>query len=123
MASTVMTVVEGTKAGMLDLAGNGATLPGNTLAGVGYFQVPNDGKTVVILFMGAGAETYTFLPVLDKYGRTEALAPNPLVGDIAVLGPWLPELWNDANGYVNFQPAAGGAAADLLLAMRFSKPT
>ncbi len=124
MASRVMTVVDGTKAGMLDLAGDGATEVGNALAGVGFFQVPNDGKTVVILFMGgAGGETYTFTPVLDKFGRTETLTPAPLTADIAVLGPWLPELWNDANGYVNFQPAAGGDIADLLLAMRFADPS
>jgi len=117
-----MTVVEGTKAGMLDLAGNGSTLPGNTLAGVGYFQIPNDGKTVVAIYAGTG-DTWTFVPVVDKYGRTEVLTCIVAALDIAVLGPWLPELWNDANGYINFAPAAGGNVADLLLAMRFANPT
>jgi len=125
MASTLMVVVEGTKAGMLDLQGNGATELGNACGGVGYFQIPNDGKTVVVIHAVTG-DTWDFLPVLDKYGRTEALACAVLAGDIAVLGPWDPNLWNSVEGYVQFDPRAAGGVGnvgDLLLAMRISKPT
>jgi len=71
-------------------------------------------------------DTWDFLPVLDKYGRTEALACAVLAGDIAVLGPWDPNLWNSVEGYVQFDPRAAGGVGnvgDLLLAMRISKPT
>ncbi len=122
MADTIMTVVEGTKNSMVDQAGNGATLAGNTLAGVGNFQMPNDGKTAVVIHAVTG-DTWTFVAVTDRTGRTETLTAVVAGGDIAVLGPFLPELWNNTDGQIEFSPAAGGNANDLLLAMRFAIPS
>ncbi len=122
MADTVMTVVDGTKNGMVDQAGNGATLAGNTLGGVGSFQMPNDGKTVVVIHAVTG-DTWTFDAVADRTGRTETLTAVVAAGDIAVCGPFLPELWNNTDGQIEFAPAGAGNVADLLLAMRFADPS
>ena len=122
MADTIMTVVEGTKNGMVDQAGNAAVLAGNVLSGVGNFQMPNDGKTVVIIHAVTG-DTWTFVAITDRTGRTETLTAVVGAGDIAVLGPFLPELWNNTDGQIEFSPSAGGNANDLLLAMRFANPS
>ena len=127
MANVLMNVRDGTKEGMLDLLGDAYTEDGNAQGGAGFFQFPNDGKTVVLIYAGgAGGETWTVTPVLDKFGRTEVVVPfniAVLTLDIARFGPFDPQLWNDVNGYVNFAPAGGGDVLDQLLAIRISKPT
>ena len=120
MAEVTMVVVEGTKAGMLDLAGDTDTEAGNSSGGDDYL-IPNDGKTVLVIHAVTG-DTWTPTPVTDRTGRTEALTNIVAAGDIAVLGPWLPELWNDANGAIHVNPTVGNVG-DLLLAMRFATPS
>ena len=120
MSAVTMTVVDGTKAGMLDLAGNGATELGNSSSGDDYL-IPHDGKTVLVIHAVTG-DTWTPAPVTDRTGRTETLSNVVSAGDIAVLGPWLPELWNDTDGYIHVNPNTGNAG-DLLLAMRFADPS
>ena len=120
MADITMTVVEAVKAGILDFTAHADAELGNA-AGGDYFRIPNDGK-VVLLVYGATGDTFTFTPVLDKFGRTETLAPVVAVGDFACLGPWNPDLWNQADGAVIFKPTVGNAA-DILLAVRVGTPT
>ena len=120
MADITFTVVVGTKAGMLDLAGNVNTELGNA-PGADEFLLPNDGKTVVLIHAVTG-DTWTVVPVLDKFGRTETLTPTIAAGDIGVIGPFLPELFNDSDGNVHIDPTVGNVA-DLLLAMSFGNPT
>ena len=122
MADQVMTVVDGVKAGILDVAGNGSALAGNA-AGGDDFLFPNDGRTVLVVVAGAAAgDTYTFTAVDDKYGRSETLAPVVAAGKTAIIGPFLPELWNDSSGRVTFVPTSG-EATDTLLAVRIANPT
>ena len=121
MADVLMTVVAGTKAGMLDLAGNAATETGDACAAADQFYFPNDGNTVIVIHAVTG-DTWTFDPIADKYGRTEVLADAVAAGDIAILGPFLPELWNDAAGCCWFTPGLWNVG-DLLLAMSFNTPS
>ncbi len=120
MAEVTMTVVEGTKAGMLDLAGDSDVEAGNSSGGDDYL-IPNDGKTVLVIHAVTG-DTWTPTPVTDRTGRTETLTNVVSAGDIAVLGPWLPELWNDTDGYIHVNPTTGNVG-DLLLAMSFAIPS
>ena len=120
MSEVTMTVVDGTKAGMLDLAANGDTELGNSSAGDDYL-IPNDGKTILLIHAVTG-DTWTPTPVTDRTGRTETLSNVVGAGKIAVLGPWLPELWNDTEGNIHINPNTGNIG-DLLLAMRFGDPS
>ena len=120
MADQTFTVVEGVKAGILDIAGHASALAGSA-AGGSNFLMPNDGKTV-LLIDGTTGDTFTFTAVADKYGRTETLAPVVGAGDYACIGPFLPELWNNAAGQVTMVPTAGNAG-DKLLAVRIGTPT
>lgn len=120
MADQTMTVTQAVKAGLLDLQGHANVLAGNA-AGGDYFYMPNDGKTVLFVD-GVTGDTFTFSAVTNKYGRSETLAPVVAAGDLAILGPFMPELWNQSNGSIKFKPTAGNAG-DLLLAVRVTNPT
>ena len=102
------------------MAGHASALAGNA-AGGDDFLFPNDGRTVLAMDAVTG-DTFTFTAVADKYGRTETLACIVAAGDVAIIGPFLPELWNDANGRVKFVPTVGNAN-DILLAVRIANPT
>jgi len=120
MADQVMTVVPAVKAGILDMSANASAKAGNA-AGGDDFLFPNDGKTVLYVD-GITGDTFTFTAVADKYGRTETLAVVVAVGKNAVIGPFLPDLWNDAAGRVTFVPTVGNVG-DKLLAVRVANPT
>lgn len=120
MADVTMTVVEVDKDGILDIGGNGSAEAGNG-AGGDDFLFPNDGKTLLAVEATTG-DTFTFTAVADKYGRTETLAPVVGMGKNALLGPFMPELWNDSDGYIHFVPTAGNAD-DKLLAVRVANPS
>ena len=120
MADQTMTVTQAVKAGILDVAGNANKLAGNA-AGGDYFLMPNDGHTVLVIVATTG-DTFTFTAVNDPYGRTETLAPVVAAAKTAVLGPFMPELWNQTSGCVKFKPTAGNAD-DYLLAVRVTNPT
>ncbi len=120
MADQTFVVTEAVKAGILDMQGHANVLAGNAAAG-DDFLIPNDGKTVLWIDAVTG-DTFTFTAVLDKFGRTETLAPVVGAGDIATLGPWLPELWNNAAGQVVMKPTAGNVA-DLMLLVRVANPS
>ena len=113
-----MTVTVVTKAGIADVSADANALAGNA-AGANYFYMPNDGRTLLIVAGGASAKQITFTAVADKYGRTETLAPSPTVSKVGVYGPFPPDLWNQSNGCVKFQPATSGDANDKYLAVRF----
>ncbi len=121
MADQTLTVTEGIKAGILDVTAHANVKLGNS-AGTDYFYMPNDGKTVLVCVVGALAKQITFTPVTDKFGRTETLAVTPTASKTSVIGPFLPELWNQATGCIKFQPAAGGLATDYYLALRVGTP-
>jgi len=121
MADQIMTVKDLTKAGVPDISADANAKAGNA-AGTDYFYFPNDGKTVLVAVVGAAPKQITFTPVADRYGRTETLAPTPTASKTAIYGPFNPELWNDTNGRVKFQPAAGGLATDIYIACRVANP-
>jgi hypothetical protein len=124
MARTELTVQVAVKAGILDLiagatAGNAIGTDGD----VGKGKFANDGKTVLVASIGgAGSETITFTAVADKYGRTEALAPEVATGKIAVIGPFMPELWNQTGGMIYFELTTKDAA-DKFTAVRVANPS
>jgi len=120
MADVTMGVVQAVKAGILDVSGHADAELGNA-AGGDYFYMPNDGHTVLAID-GFTGDTFTFTAVNDPYGRTETLAPVVAAGKIAVLGPFMPELWNQNNGCVKFKPTVGNAG-DILLAVRVTNPS
>lgn len=122
MADQTMTVTDSVKAGILDVAGDTNKILGNA-AGSDFFFMPNDGKTVLVCVCGASAKVITFTAVADKYGRTETLAPAIGSSKTSIVGPFLPELWNDSSGLLKFKPAASGQATDIYLAVRVSNPT
>jgi len=119
MADTLMTVTQATKAGLLDMSGHANKELGNA-AGSDYFYFPNDGHTVLIVD-GVTGDTFTFTAVNDPYGRIETLAPVVSTGKIAMLGPFMPELWNVVSGTfagcVKFKPTTGNVG-DVLLAVK-----
>ncbi len=120
MAQVTMSVRPAVKAGILDLDSDTYKQLGNAAAG-SDFVFPNDGKTVLVVD-GVTGDTFTFTARADKYGRTETLACIVAVGAWAIIGPFLPELWNDAGGYVHFVPTVGNAG-DILLAVRVANPS
>lgn len=120
MADVTMTVTECVKAGLLDLENDANVELGNA-AGGDWFYIPNDGK--VILFVdGVTGDTFTFTAVADKFGRTETLAPVVVAGNNALIGPFNPDIWNQANGCVQFKPTVGNVG-DFLNAVRVGTPT
>lgn len=122
MADQIMTLIEGVKAGIADISVHANAKAGNA-AGVDYFYFPNDGKVVLVAAVGAAPKQITFTPVVDRFGRTETLAPTPTASKTSVYGPFNPELWNDANGRVKFQAAAGGLVTDIYAALHVAQPT
>jgi len=122
MADQVLVVTEGVKAGLTALTTQANVVKGN-VAGTDDFFMPNDGKTVLALVVGAAAKVLTFTAVADKYGRTETLTFTPTSSKSSIVGPFLPELWNDAAGRLKFQPAGGGLVTDFYLAVRVANPT
>ena len=124
MADVLMTVVDADKDGILDVAGDADAEAGNA-AGGDYFYFPNDGKTVLVVD-GVTGDTFTFTAVNDRYGRTESLAPVVAAGKKAIIGPFMPDIWNVISGTykgcVKFQPTAGNVG-DILLAVRVANPT
>ena len=120
MADITMSVRQLTKSGVSDLAADAYAKAGNAAAG-SDFLFPNDGKTF-LLVDGVTGDTFTFTAVADRFGRTETLAVTVAVGKWGAYGPFLPDLWNDAAGYVHFVPTVGNAG-DILLAVRVSEPS
>lgn len=118
MSTHVMTVRAVTKVGVDDMAGDAYVEAGNIATD---FYIPNDGRTVLIIDAVTG-DTWVFTPVPDKYGRTESRSFVVGAGDWGIIGPFLPELWNDVDGYVHFSPNTGNVG-DLLLAVRVANPT
>jgi hypothetical protein len=119
MGDILMGVTQAVKTGILDVVGDGNVELGNAAAG-DYFYFPNDGHTVLVLDCTSG-DTFTFTAVNDPYGRTETLGPIVAAGKVAVLGPFMPELWNVTSGTykgcVKFKPTTGNAD-DYLLAVK-----
>ncbi len=122
MAVQTMVVVPAVKAGIVDIAGNGDALAGDASGGDNW-QLPNDGKTVLLVVAGAAAgDTFTFTAVPNRFGRTETLAPVVAAGNSAIIGPFAPELWNNEAGQIIMVPAVG-KATDTLLWVRVADPS
>ena len=122
MADQTMTVTAVAKAGILDVEGDANKVLGNA-AGSDFFLFANDGRTVLVCVCGASAKVITFTAIDDKFGRTETLAPAPGSSKTSIIGPFLPELWNDSSGLIKFKPAAGGLATDIYLAVKVANPS
>ena len=54
--------------------------------------------------------TLAFVDIKDRYGRLETLSPVVGAGQSLCVGPLLPALFNDTEGYVKFLPSAHPAA-------------
>ena len=115
MADQTMTVVVASKAGLLDMAAHASALAGNAV-GSDKFLIPNDGKTVLFIQAVTG-DTWTVTAVACSHGRTETLTNVVAAGKQAMLGPWNPEMFNNASGQVALDPTVGNAG-DKLLAVR-----
>ena len=107
MTDITMTVV-GADITMVDMAGATEVELGNA-PGTDDFLMPNDGQTVLIVHAVTG-DTLTFTAVECVHGRTETAEVVIAAGDIAVLGPFDPELWNESPGVVRITPTANNAA-------------
>lgn len=122
MADTTLTVTDLDRQGLADIE----TAPGvaTSTAGAGfYYSFVNDGKVILIVTqLAVGADTYTFTAVNDKYGRTESLAPLGIASTTGIIGPFLPELWNDAAGKIKFTLGAG-QATNFVHAVRIANPS
>ena len=122
MAVQTMVVVPAVKAGILDIAAHGSALEGNASSGSDW-QLPNDGKTVLMIVAGAAAgDTFTFTAVQNRFGRTETLAPVVAAGKSAIIGPFEPELWNNEAGQIIMVPTVG-KATDTLLWVKVADPS
>ncbi len=122
MADTVLVVTDIDRAGIADITADANVKATNAAAGGDYF-FPNDGNVVLYVVVGGtGSDTYTFTAIKDRYGRTETLTPTPAKSTTAILGPYLPELWNNEAGRVKFNLGAG-QADNYVLAGRISNPT
>ena len=122
MADQTFVVTDAVKAGVLDLGAHANSLAG-TAAGADQFLMPNDGKTILVTVCGAGPAVITVTAVPDKYGRTETLTWTPSANVTCCFGPLSPELFNNASGQVEFDPAGGGVATDKYLALRVANPS
>jgi len=118
MSVKVLTVSEVDKSGIVDIGADANAVAGNVATDI---YMPNDGRTTLIVD-GTTGDTWTFTAVADKYGRTETLTFVVAAGKWGIVGPFLPELWNDSDGYIHFVPTAGNAG-DTLLAVRVANPT
>ncbi len=118
MANLVMVVAEVDKDGILDIGAHANVRAGDD---ADTFTMPNDGRTVLVVEAGTG-DTFTFTAVPDKFGRTETLAPVVAAGKFAIIGPFLPDLWNDSTGYITITPTTGNSD-DFLLAVRVNDPS
>ena len=122
MADVTMTLIEPTKSGVLDLAGHADVEAGNAAGGSDWYM-PNDGNVVLVFIAdGAGGDTVTITAVADKYGRTETLAPVVASGKTAIIGPFMPELWNSSPGLLKFSLTSENAA-DVLAAVKIANPS
>ena len=122
MADVTMVVTEGVKAGIVDVAAAANHVHGDA-AGADSFYMPNDGKVVLCCPVGAAAKALTFTAVTDKFGRTETLVVTPTASKSSIIGPFNPDIWNQANGCVKFVAAAGGLVTDIYVAVRIGLPT
>ena len=122
MADITLVITEGVKAGIVDVAAATRKVLGDS-AGSDAFYMPNDGKVVLLCVVGAAPKAITFTAVTDKFGRTETLVVTPTASKSSIIGPFNPDIWNQANGCVKFQPAAGGLSTDIYLALRAGTPT
>lgn len=98
---TELTVLIAIKDGLLDLADG---MVGADTQDTDGFEFLNDGKTVLIIVddisTGAG-DTLTLIDVADRYGRNEAdLTRTLTLKKTAIIGPFLPEIWNQSDGKV-----------------------
>ena len=108
MADVDMAVRELTRVtGVVDIEADLLAVDGND--GTPYF-FDNDGKTLLAFLAGTGT-TITFVGYADEYGRVAA-SFTFIVGaaNLGLVGPFLPHLWNDSEGRVEF--TIGGANAD-----------
>ena len=117
MADQTMTVVDGSKTGILDVENDGSALAGDA-AGADDFLFPNDGKTVLVVVGGGTPADIVFTPKTNQYGRTESLSVTPGTSVTSIIGPFPPHLWNNSDGQVEFDPTGGGQAGDTYLAVR-----
>ncbi len=119
MADVDMVVSELTRATGIPDIGADANVETGT-AGTPYY-FPNDGKTLLAFEAGAAAGTViTFTGNLDPFGRAAgSLTFTVAAGDVGIVGPFDPLLFNDADGRVKFTIGAADVS-DLYLAVRLS---
>lgn len=91
--------------------------------GTAYAVEP--GLAGVKLGLNTPGTTLAFVDVRDGYGRFETLAPVAGAEQSLMVGPLLPALFNDSDGYTRFLPSAHPAAPTTIFysAVRVTTPT
>ena len=91
--------------------------------GVAYPIEP--GMAGAKLGLNTPGTTLAFVDVRDGYGRFETLAPVVGAEQSLMVGPLLPALFNDSDGYTRFLPSAYPAAPTTIFysAIRVTNPT
>jgi len=107
MAEVNMVVLELTRVtGDVDVT-NAPAVTG--AAGTPYL-FPNDGKTLLVCVGGATGCTITFVGYADEFGRVATSLTFVLgVNKTAIVGPFSPKLFNNADGKVQFTISAANA--------------
>lgn len=119
MAYTELTVQPVDKDGILDLD---AVMVGADTQGDDGFEFDNDGNTVLVIVDTDAGDTLTLEDVADRFGRNEAdLARAIAAADKAVIGPFLPEIWNQTDGMVKGKFTTH-AATTTIVAVKVVKP-
>ena len=98
MADTAQAVIAIVKTGGADPTYTGSLSTGNV------YQFPNDGKTFIHVKNGGGSsDTVTIVSQNSEDGL--AVADRTVVvtnGEERMIGPFLPHVYNDGDGLVNF---------------------
>lgn len=91
--------------------------------GVAYAVEP--GMAGAKLGISAPETTIAFVDVRDGFGRFETLSPTVGAEQSLMVGPLLPALFNNSDGYVRFLPSAHPAAPTTLFyaAIKVGNPT
>lgn len=119
MAYTELTVVNVDKDGVLDL--DASMVAANTQDADG-FEFDNDGNTIIIIVDTDAGDTFTLEDIADRYGRTETTLTRAVAAaDKAIIGPFLPEIWNQTDGKVKGKFSTA-AATTTIVAVRVVKP-
>ena len=126
MSWQLLTVVNATKAGpaaLLDLVT--AAVAWDSATHINGIEFANDGRTFLFVSNATGAKdsTQAFQAITNEYGRTETNSPVVAFGDVGLMGPFAPHLWNTSEQRIRCIPDQTAEAAIKFVAIRIANPT